>query len=295
MNANPKKAFGDKKPPLGQVPLTALIHGALAFYDGKGKYGNRNWRENHVEAQTYIEAILRHVLLWANGEELARDTKVHNLGGVIASAGLLLDAQANGCLIDNRVKSQAACDLLHEAEKNIADLNRQHAERRAQIEADRLATEGAPYGWVCFNDGPSGWFWCATREECEHELTDFNTIRPASAMEKSLWHMAKGLDPDLKDVVVIRDEVSGDWGEHDLGHVVSPAVDPKPVGDLLEDIPKGVYYSEGYFYDSRTFKWQGQAFHDKWRHRAHEFPTGPTVERTSERYPENMTPGPDAN
>lgn len=135
MNANPKKAFGDKKPPLGQMPLVAMIHGALAFYDGKGKYGNRNWRKNHVEAQTYVEAILRHVLLWANGEEFARDTGVHNLGGVIASASLLLDAQANGALIDNRVTSQAACDLLHDAEADIARLNGQHAALRAAREA----------------------------------------------------------------------------------------------------------------------------------------------------------------
>lgn len=140
MAPNPKQLYGDKKPPLGQVPLTALIHGALAFYDGKGKYGDRNWRKNPVQAQTYVEAILRHVLLWANGEEFARDTGVHNLGGVIASAGLLLDAQANGVLLDNRVKSQAACDLLHDAEATITSLNEQHKARR---EAQEMAEQKA--------------------------------------------------------------------------------------------------------------------------------------------------------
>lgn len=173
MPDNPKKAFGDKKPPLGQVPLIALIHATLALYDGKGKYGNRNWRKNHVEAQTYVEAILRHCLLWANGEDYARDTGVHNLGGVLASAAILLDAEANGCLIDNRVKSQAACDLLHSAEKDIERLNAQHAARRADIAAQQAVeaaqdphTEGdmasvtiraeEPNDWVGYPDEGGG-------------------------------------------------------------------------------------------------------------------------------------------
>lgn len=174
MPDNPKKAFGDKKPPLGQMPLVALIHATLALYDGKGKYGNRNWRKNHVEAQTYVEAILRHCLLWANGEDYARDTGVHNLGGVLASAAILLDAEANGCLIDNRVKSQAACDLLHSAEKDIERLNAQHAARRADIAAQHAVeaardphTEGdmasvttiraeEPNDWVGYPDAGGG-------------------------------------------------------------------------------------------------------------------------------------------
>ena len=135
-NENPKKAFGDKKPPLAQLPLVAQIHGALAFYDGSGKYGYRNWRTNPVEAMTYVEAMLRHARLYENGEEYARDTGVHNLGGVIASASLLLDAAANGVLIDNRVPSKAACDLLHDAEADISRLNAQHKARREAAEAD---------------------------------------------------------------------------------------------------------------------------------------------------------------
>ena len=136
-NPNPKQAFGAKKPPLGQVPLVALAHASMAFLDGSLKYGYRNWRENPVEAMTYVEAIKRHVMLWAEGEENARDTNVHNLGGVIASAALLLDAQANGVLIDNRSKSQAACDLLHELEGQVTHLKLlQTAREEAKAEAD---------------------------------------------------------------------------------------------------------------------------------------------------------------
>lgn len=135
--SNPKQAFGAKKPPLAQVPLVALAHASMAFLDGSLKYGYRNWRENPVEAMTYVEAIKRHVMLWAEGEENARDTNVHNLGGVIASAALLLDAQANGTLIDNRSKSQAACDLLHELEGQVTHLKLlQTARDAAKVDAE---------------------------------------------------------------------------------------------------------------------------------------------------------------
>lgn len=227
MNPNPKQAFGDKKPALDELPLVALIEACLALFDGDGKYGFRNWRENPVEARTYIKAALRHLGLWAEGEEHARDTGVNNLGAVMACCAILLDAQANGTLIDNRSKSQAAADRLHDAEADVARIKKTHEDRLAQ----RAVEGSAPYGWVCFNEGPGGWFWCATREECEHELTDFDTIRPATQMEKSLWDMAR--DPKTVDpapVDIIRDEVSGDW-EPDLGHVASPTVDsvyPKP-------------------------------------------------------------------
>jgi hypothetical protein len=144
--SNPKQAFGAKKPPLAQVPLVALAHASMAFLDGSLKYGYRNWRENPVEAMTYVEAIKRHVMLWAEGEENARDTNVHNLGGVIASAALLLDAQANGTLIDNRSKSQAACDLLHELEGQVTHLKllqtaRDDAKADAEDEAQVLGAK----------------------------------------------------------------------------------------------------------------------------------------------------------
>lgn len=120
---NPKQSYGDKKPPLAQLPLAAQVHGALALYDGTNKYGFRNWRENPVEAMTYVNAIERHIALYKEGENLTRDTQVHNLGAIIASCAILLDAEINGTLIDNRSPSQPACDLLHDAERTVQSLN----------------------------------------------------------------------------------------------------------------------------------------------------------------------------
>ncbi len=128
---NPKKIYGDKKPPLAQLPLVALAHASMAHFDGDLKYGWRNWRESKVEALTYINAAERHLLLWSEGEEYARDTGVNNLGAVIACCAILLDAQVNNALIDNRSKSPAACDLLHDLEITVKHLKEMQLARQS--------------------------------------------------------------------------------------------------------------------------------------------------------------------
>lgn len=135
---NPKQIFGNKKPPLMQLPLVAVIHASMAHYDGELKYGFRNWREHPVEALTYLNAAMRHLQLWTEGEEYARDTGVNNLGSVIACCAILLDAQLNHALIDNRSKSSSACDLLHNIEHMVRNLQEQQ-EARAQL---KLVTSG---------------------------------------------------------------------------------------------------------------------------------------------------------
>lgn len=131
---NPKQRYGDKKPALAQLPLAGMSAQSLAHMDGDYKYGFRNWRKDPVEAVTYINAALRHLMLWAEGEEDARDTGVPNLGGVMACCAILLDAQANGTLIDNRSKSAAACDVLHDHEKKVARLREMTLDKRDESE-----------------------------------------------------------------------------------------------------------------------------------------------------------------
>lgn len=278
---NPKQAYGDKKPPLSLMPLSAMIAGTMAFYDGAGKYGRLNWRENPVEAMTYVEAILRHILLWANGEENARDTTVPNLGGVIASASLLYDAQTNGVLIDNRVFSQANCDLLHEAEGLLERIKAQHVARRAALDADeeaRKAIEGhkremAEMALVSLQDLIDRWW--------DGNGPVQKEVEPRIAAAKDLiLNMVNGVFPEyheqmvdaLHDIsdVTIRDEQDNDWTEPDLGHIKSPTVDE--VYPKLDPIPKGFYYFDGNFYRLSDQTGAGWDFYNQWCYRAAEFP-----------------------
>lgn len=53
----------------------------------------------------------------------------------------------------------------------------------AALTAERME---APHGWVCFNSGPTEWFWSEKREVLEHELSD--DIRPATHLEKYFFN-----------------------------------------------------------------------------------------------------------
>ncbi len=101
-DTNPKDLIGAKKPRLSLVSPAGLLYEALAMADGAEKYGPYNWREKKVQAMIYIEACMRHLLSWQDGEENSQDRGIPHLGHAKACLGILIDAQVNGCLIDNR-------------------------------------------------------------------------------------------------------------------------------------------------------------------------------------------------
>lgn len=131
---NPKQAYGDKKPRLSLNPLSAAIAQSEAQMDGALKYGEANWRDQPVEAMTYVDAAMRHIQLYANGEKYTRDTKVQNLGAVMACCAILIDAELHGSLIDNRKHSPTACDELHKAEAMVQVLKDAHAARQPKYD-----------------------------------------------------------------------------------------------------------------------------------------------------------------
>jgi hypothetical protein len=144
---NPKKAFGDKKPQLHLVPLSGMLAQWEAHFDGALKYTEVNWRRDPVEVMTYIDAIIRHVRLYENGEKYARDTLVQNLGAVAACCNILIDAELHGTLIDNRTHSPQTCDLLHgRGEDMVKHLRAAQAERE-QAKADLALVEAADKTW----------------------------------------------------------------------------------------------------------------------------------------------------
>lgn len=99
---NPKDLLGAKKVSITKLPAAGIIHGAHAMMNGAEKYGPYNWRGNAVISSIYVDAIMRHVMAWFEGEEEAEDSGVHHLGHVIACASILLDAQATKNLVDDR-------------------------------------------------------------------------------------------------------------------------------------------------------------------------------------------------
>jgi hypothetical protein len=102
LGVNPKDAVGNKKVSITKFPATAVFHGARAMMNGAAKYGPYNWRDNNVIAGIYVDAAIRHIYAWFEGEEVAKDSGVHHLGHALATIAVLIDAQEGGNLKDDR-------------------------------------------------------------------------------------------------------------------------------------------------------------------------------------------------
>jgi hypothetical protein len=138
--ANPKQAYGDKKPPVHLIHAVAKLHESAALHSGRRKYGENNYLETPVEAMTYVGAILRHLDQWVSGERVDQKELVHHLGAIRACTNILLSAEATGMLIDNRPfvahegsyvcnsapysYKQATANAFAEVEKTIEHLNK---------------------------------------------------------------------------------------------------------------------------------------------------------------------------
>ena len=111
-DANPKDLLGLAKVSLTKNPPAALIYMALAMMNGAVKYGPFNWRKKKVIASVYVDAAMRHLQAWQDGENDADDSKVPHLGHALASIAIIVDALETGNLIDDRPAPGAAAALL---------------------------------------------------------------------------------------------------------------------------------------------------------------------------------------
>lgn len=109
---NPKTVLGLRKPPTHAIPPVALLHLGGAMADGEAKYGLMNWRQKRVSASVYYDAAMRHLLAWWDGEDSASDSGCHHLAHVMACMSILLDAEANKTLNDDRPTPGAAAGFV---------------------------------------------------------------------------------------------------------------------------------------------------------------------------------------
>lgn len=103
-DTNPKTKFGLQKAQLHLSPSTALDAMAGAFTLGAQKYGAYNWRERTVSTSTYVAAAERHIRQYFERQNIDPESGHHHLGHAMACLAILIDADAFGCLIDDRPK-----------------------------------------------------------------------------------------------------------------------------------------------------------------------------------------------
>lgn len=102
---DPKKIYGEKKPPMQLIPSAIEEPMARVLEYGAKKYGEWNWRKNPVEIMTYIGAIRRHVAEILDGNLFDEESGQPHLAHIAASCAIVLDAERHGMLIDNRPPS----------------------------------------------------------------------------------------------------------------------------------------------------------------------------------------------
>src|SRR5208282_3717499 len=103
---NPKDLIGSTKLPVGLVPDVLVTEVSLAFLEGALKYGRYNWRAAGVRSSIYHDALRRHVMKWWNGEDRDAKTRVKHLANAGACIAILLDAELQGKLTDDRPVAQ---------------------------------------------------------------------------------------------------------------------------------------------------------------------------------------------
>lgn len=100
--SNPKDAIGSDKLPLHLWPSTATAMGCVAMANGAMKYGRGNFRAIGVRASIYVDAAMRHLTAWFEGEECDPDDGVPHLAAALACIAIIVDAGAAGLLTDDR-------------------------------------------------------------------------------------------------------------------------------------------------------------------------------------------------
>ena len=115
---NPKDLIGQRKPPMSLLPGVARVQTVKALENGAAKYGRFNWRSTNVRMSIYLDAIERHLIALADGEDVAEDSGISHLGHIMAGAAILLDAAACGTLIDDRPPAGGTAKLLKECIKH---------------------------------------------------------------------------------------------------------------------------------------------------------------------------------
>jgi hypothetical protein len=101
-DTNPKTAYGLAKPGLENVPPIPLYMVGQVMRMGAEKYGPMNWRDDPVSLSTYYNATLRHLFEMWDGQDRDMDSLLPNLALAAANLFILMDAQHQGTLIDDR-------------------------------------------------------------------------------------------------------------------------------------------------------------------------------------------------
>ena len=128
--SNPKDIIGSNKVPLGLVPGITMAYLALGHLEGDLKYGRTNWREAGVRTMIYVDACLRHIEKFKEGEWADPITKIPHLANALACLSIIADAFHANKLIDDRPKSTPAAETIDQLGELVTHLKSLYGDRK---------------------------------------------------------------------------------------------------------------------------------------------------------------------
>ena len=141
-DTNPKTAFAANKVPFHLWPAIASAMGAMGLLEGACKYGRSNWRKSGVRASTYVDALLRHLLDYFEGNDTDPDSGLPQFAHMLACCAILVDASASGVLVDDRQYKgagyrrvlQGLTEHVQRIREKYADKNPKHYSKETEVE-----------------------------------------------------------------------------------------------------------------------------------------------------------------
>lgn len=102
--SNPKEGVGESKVSIWALPMRVLMQCAVGMMAGGYKYGLYNYREMGVRGSTYLNACLRHLTSYHEGEDydVDADAHVHNIDAAINCLLVMRDSMMQGNFNDDR-------------------------------------------------------------------------------------------------------------------------------------------------------------------------------------------------
>lgn len=122
--AGKKDSLTDKKnkPRLSLIPKEALYELGHALTYGEGKYGTHNYKEG-IKLSYLLDAAMRHINQFNNGENIDLESGNHHLGHALASLAMAVDTFYNRPEYDDRYKrEEKSVEAKEECEIIDADL-----------------------------------------------------------------------------------------------------------------------------------------------------------------------------
>lgn len=94
------------KPRISLIPREALEGAAKALTFGANKYNAHNFKKG-IEYSRLVDAVMRHLIAWVDGEDNDLESGLSHLDHALASLSMLKYMEVNKTEMDDRYKKEA--------------------------------------------------------------------------------------------------------------------------------------------------------------------------------------------